>query len=110
MAGTETGMKWLERKFRSLRKPDSEEGKITQTDAYRPPVPLEKMLGDSADSAEARKASLDKRMNMFSESLESKAAGGSVGGKGMKKGGKVSSASKRADGIAQRGKTRGKLV
>lgn len=29
---------------------------------------------------------------------------------GMKKGGKVSSASKRADGIAQRGKTRGKMV
>ena len=28
----------------------------------------------------------------------------------MKKGGKVSSASKRADGIAQRGKTRGKIV
>ena len=33
-------------------------------------------------------------------------------GRGMnyKKGGKVSSASKRADGIAQRGKTRGKMV
>lgn len=29
---------------------------------------------------------------------------------GMKKGGKVSSASKRADGIAKRGKTRGKIV
>ena len=29
---------------------------------------------------------------------------------GMKKGGVVSSASKRADGIAQRGKTRGKVV
>jgi flagellar hook protein FlgE len=29
---------------------------------------------------------------------------------GMKKGGKVSSASSRADGIAQRGKTRGKIV
>ena len=28
---------------------------------------------------------------------------------GMKKGGKVGSASKRADGIAQRGKTRGKM-
>ena len=28
---------------------------------------------------------------------------------GMKKGGKVASASKRADGIAQRGKTRGKM-
>ena len=32
------------------------------------------------------------------------------GPKNMKKGGKVSSASKRADGIAQRGKTRGKMV
>ena len=32
-------------------------------------------------------------------------------GKGMKKaGGKVSSASKRADGIAQRGKTKGRMV
>ena len=31
-------------------------------------------------------------------------------GRGMKKGGKVSSASKRADGCAQRGKTRGKFV
>ena len=34
-------------------------------------------------------------------------AGASV--PGMKKGGKVGSASKRADGIAQRGKTRGKM-
>jgi hypothetical protein len=38
----------------------------------------------------------------------------SSGGEGMKRGGrvksKVSSASKRADGIAQRGKTRGKFV
>ena len=31
-------------------------------------------------------------------------------GVGFKKGGKVSSASKRADGIAQRGKTRGRMV
>ena len=31
-------------------------------------------------------------------------------GSAMKKGGKVSSASKRADGIAQRGKTRGKFI
>ena len=30
--------------------------------------------------------------------------------KGMKKGGKVSSASSRADGIAQRGKTKGRIV
>jgi hypothetical protein len=31
-------------------------------------------------------------------------------GMGMKKGGKVSSASARADGIAQRGKTRGRMI
>jgi hypothetical protein len=29
---------------------------------------------------------------------------------GMKKGGKVSSASSRADGVAQRGKTKGRMV
>jgi hypothetical protein len=39
-----------------------------------------------------------------------KNAGANVGmGAGMKSGGKVSSASKRADGIAMRGKTRGKM-
>jgi len=32
------------------------------------------------------------------------------GGRRMKKGGKVSSASKRADGIVQRGKTKGRFV
>ena len=31
-------------------------------------------------------------------------------GRGMKKGGKVSSASKRADGIAVKGKTKGRMV
>ena len=35
---------------------------------------------------------------------------GAPTGTGMKKGGKVSSASKRADGIAQRGKTKGRMV
>jgi hypothetical protein len=33
-----------------------------------------------------------------------------MGRMGMKKGGKVSSASKRADGIAVKGKTKGKMV
>jgi hypothetical protein len=33
-----------------------------------------------------------------------------VTGKGMKKGGKVSSASKRADGCCVKGKTKGKMV
>ena len=88
MAGTDTGLKWLGRKLASLRKPDSEEGKITQTEAYRYPVPLEKMLGDSADSEEARKASLDKRMNMREESreIEGKKKGGSVKGWGQARG------------------------
>ncbi len=36
--------------------------------------------------------------------------GGETTSDGMKKGGKVSSASKRADGIAQRGKTRGRMI
>lgn len=35
---------------------------------------------------------------------------GKMPGAGMKKGGKVKSASSRADGCAQRGKTRGKIV
>jgi len=35
---------------------------------------------------------------------------GEVNPEGMKKGGKVSSASKRADGIAQRGKTKGRYL
>jgi len=87
MAGTETGMKWLGRKIASLKKPDSEEGKITQTEAYRHPVPLEKMLGDSADSAEARKDSVDKRMNMREESreIEGKKTGGAIKAKGWGK-------------------------
>jgi hypothetical protein len=45
----------------------------------------------------------------FAESL-GKAATDSLKSKGMKKGGKVSSASSRADGCAMRGKTRGKIV
>ena len=45
----------------------------------------------------------------FAESL-GKAAVDSLKSKGMKKGGAVRSASSRADGIAQRGKTRGKIV
>ena len=47
-----------------------------------------------------------------SENVEKKAKGNSGGADsgGMKKGGSVSSASKRADGIAVKGKTRGKMV
>ena len=42
--------------------------------------------------------------------MEEQAAAEQAAAQGMKKGGKVSSASKRADGIASRGKTRGRMV
>jgi hypothetical protein len=49
------------------------------------------------------------------EALKKQASQGAAGtqavaGQGMKKGGKVSSASSRGDGIAQRGKTKGRMV
>ena len=46
--------------------------------------------------------------NPDSDTAKAGAGRGKQGGKGMKKGGAVS-ASRRADGIAQRGKTRGKM-
>ena len=54
---------------------------------------------------------LDKKRAAKKEREESdKAALENTKEYGMKKGGKVSSASKRADGIAQRGKTKGRMV
>jgi hypothetical protein len=44
------------------------------------------------------------------EEERQKAIAASAQGQPMKKGGKVSSASSRADGCAQRGKTKGKMV
>jgi hypothetical protein len=57
-----------------------------------------------ADEAEAKKA---EQAAKNTATLRSQGMGG---GMGMKKGGKVSSASKRADGIATKGKTRGRMV
>ena len=42
--------------------------------------------------------------------MEEQAAAEQAAAQGMKKGGKVSSASKRADGCATKGKTRGRMV
>ena len=70
------------------------------------------MGGPTADAAGAR--AMDPKMIMAMEAQRKKAAMGGMkdGGKvkKMKKGGSVSSASKRADGIAQRGRTRGRMV
>jgi hypothetical protein len=53
----------------------------------------------------------EERAKKFKEERESRAAARENMKKyGMKKGGKVGSASSRADGIAQRGKTKGKMV
>jgi len=49
------------------------------------------------------------RMRQEREAEEAQAMQDAQAKKGMKKGGKVSTASSRADGIAQRGKTRGKV-
>ena len=71
---------------------------------------IPKMLADQDGD---RKAELDRLMGE-NESLKNQMAGAQGAQPGMKKGGKVkakaSSASKRADGCAQRGKTRGKFV
>ena len=70
------------------------------------------MGGLTADAAGAR--AMDPKMAMAMEAQRRQAAMGGMkdGGKvkKMKKGGSVSSASKRADGIAQRGRTRGRMV
>lgn len=61
-----------------------------------------------ADEAEAKKAEQAAKNTAV---LRSQGMGGGMGrGMGMKAGGKVSSASKRADGIATKGKTRGRMV
>ena len=101
MAGTETGLKYLQRKIKALARPDSDEGKITQTDAYQSPAAIKRnrLLDMGLDGEEVKKASLDKRMNMQQEEVEGKKAGGTV-----------KSASSRADGCCVKGKTRGKMV
>ncbi len=70
------------------------------------------MGGPTADAAGAR--AMDPKMAMAMEAQRRQAAMGGMknGGKvkKMKKGGSVSSASKRADGIAQRGRTKGRMV
>ena len=60
----------------------------------------------AGDSAFAKKAGVPQSVGQ--DFMQADAGAGGMGG--MKRGGKVSSASKRADGIAQRGKTRGTMV
>jgi hypothetical protein len=68
----------------------------------------EKVVGtpeQNKEAADRRRAQNEKNPNTFNAKLDK-----AVGMGGYAKGGKVSSASKRADGIAVKGKTKGRMV
>ena len=68
------------------------------------------MPAPAAPSAPAAPMGRPAMQQMGRPAMQQIKKGGKVQAKGYSSGGKVSSASKRADGIAQRGKTRGKFV
>lgn len=61
------------------------------------------MLNEQRDDIKAIRDTLEEQNRASSPEIKAPTIG-------MKKGGKVSSASRRADGIAQRGKTRGRVI
>jgi hypothetical protein len=70
-----------------------------------------RMAAEQAAAEEKAAAAKQQKRPMRSRPQQSSGMGGGMEGyKAMKKGGKVSSASNRADGCAQRGKTKGKMV
>ena len=78
---------------------------------------VSKHLNDDKGADAAKEAALKDAANKEMAALarqyrprQSEPTGGVGGYKSYKKGGKVSSASKRADGIAVKGKTRGRIV
>ena len=78
---------------------------------------VSKHLNDDKGADAAKEAALKDAANKEMAALarqyrprQSEPTGGVEGYKSYKKGGKVSSASKRADGIATKGKTRGRIV
>jgi hypothetical protein len=80
----------------------------------------EGMMGKLLNPAEAAKiareeeerqaAAADAANTKRQAGIAAAASSGMRGAMGMKKGGKVSSASSRADGCAQRGKTKGRMI
>ena len=79
------------------------------------PTPNVMGLGTAAQANPRIPASVQNAISNLKAGNIPKARPGSMvgqrfGGMGMKEGGKVSSASKRADGIAVKGKTRGRMV
>ena len=109
MAGTDTGLKFLKRQANKLSQGELRNaGKITpdeatQSEGAQAMWRASHAMSDTADEAQASK---NLRENMREMDSEAKAKRGV---EGKKKGGVVS-ASKRADGCAQRGKTKGRMV
>ena len=103
MSGPETGISWMQRKAAKLGAEDTKSyGKVTPTEASQSSDAQAwwRLSHALSDTPADIKASKDVRANMRERDREAE---------GKAKGGKVSSASRRADGIAQRGKTRGSL-
>jgi len=107
MAGTDTGIKYLKRKMKELTGSSlSEAGRITDKEASQDEGPRgrARLSNDLFADPKDVKASDDLRQNMVEITREN------LGVQNRAKGGKVGSASRRADGIAQRGKTKGRML
>ena len=72
--------------------------------------PKEALQNAIGETSIAGKLYMDDKKKREEEAAKVVAGEQAVAGEGMKKGGKVSSASRRGDGIASRGKTRGRMV
>jgi hypothetical protein len=106
MAGTDTGIKYAKRKIKELAGSSlSEAGRITDKEASQAEGPRgrARLSNDLFADPKDIKASDDLRKNIVEITREN------LGVQNRAKGGKVSSASKRSDGIAQRGKTKGRM-
>lgn len=86
--------------------------------AVSAPAPAPAPMGSGSSAFRSRLAARNQaNRNNVADAISMSKAGNVAGASdalrrevGMKKGGKVGSASKRADGCAQRGKTKGKMV
>jgi hypothetical protein len=106
MAGTDTGLKYINRKMKELvGSGSSEAGRITDKEASQAEGPRARarLANDLFVKPKDVKASEDLRRNSVEIIREN------LGVENRAKGGIIRSASSRADGIAQRGKTRGKM-
>ena len=106
MSGTDTGIKYAKRKIKELAGSSlSEAGRITDKEASQAEGPRgrARLSNDLFADPKDVKASEDLRKNMVEITREN------LGVQNRAKGGTIRSASSRADGVATKGKTRGKI-